>query len=209
MRTSALACGLSLAFATTDPRGINSERQAEYAAAKKQGMFRCGRVGLGENDYAAGSPELVPYAQVNDNFCDCEDGSDEPGTSACADKLGGSFFCENHGHVGKKLFSSVVNDGVCDCCDGSDEYGYVPQENLPETRPRPPLPPFLRPTGRTLTTRLSTRVSLHPHPAGRTRPARTPAHSRPRSHASRRRPWPWPAPTARPSGWPWRCRWRS
>ncbi|EXB94810.1 hypothetical protein L484_005066 [Morus notabilis] len=58
-------------------------------------------------------------AQLNDNFCDCVDGTDEPGTSACPN---GRFYCRNKGHVPQVLFSSRVNDGICDCCDGSDEY---------------------------------------------------------------------------------------
>ncbi|XP_027345856.1 glucosidase 2 subunit beta isoform X2 [Abrus precatorius] len=58
-------------------------------------------------------------AQLNDDFCDCSDGTDEPGTSACP---GGKFFCRNAGHVAVHLFSSRVNDGICDCCDGTDEY---------------------------------------------------------------------------------------
>eukprot|EP00842_Homolaphlyctis_polyrhiza_P004509 jgi/Hompol1/5059/HPOL_004126-RA len=64
---------------------------------------------------------IIPIAAVNDDFCDCADGSDEPGTSACPN---GSFFCLNAGHIGAALSSSRVNDGVCDpeCCDGSDEY---------------------------------------------------------------------------------------
>ncbi|CAL0312187.1 unnamed protein product [Lupinus luteus] len=57
--------------------------------------------------------------QLNDNFCDCLDGTDEPGTSACP---GGKFYCRNAGHVPVHLFSSRVNDGICDCCDGTDEY---------------------------------------------------------------------------------------
>ncbi|XP_021280466.1 glucosidase 2 subunit beta isoform X2 [Herrania umbratica] len=41
--------------------------------------------------------------RLNDNFCDCIDGTDEPGTSACP---AGKFYCRNVGN----------------CCDGSDEY---------------------------------------------------------------------------------------
>ncbi|CAN8252999.1 unnamed protein product [Cochlearia groenlandica] len=58
-------------------------------------------------------------AQLNDDFCDCSDGTDEPGTSACPN---GKFYCRNAGHSPLVLFSSRVNDGICDCCDGSDEY---------------------------------------------------------------------------------------
>lgn len=58
-------------------------------------------------------------SQFNDDFCDCPDGSDEPGTSACPN---GRFYCKNAGHAPIVLYSSRVNDGICDCCDGSDEY---------------------------------------------------------------------------------------
>ncbi|TYH04610.1 hypothetical protein ES288_A08G020300v1 [Gossypium darwinii] len=58
-------------------------------------------------------------SQLNDDFCDCPDGTDEPGTSACPTA---KFYCRNAGHVSLFLFSSRVNDGICDCCDGSDEY---------------------------------------------------------------------------------------
>ncbi|XP_073157273.1 glucosidase 2 subunit beta isoform X2 [Henckelia pumila] len=57
--------------------------------------------------------------RLNDNFCDCSDGTDEPGTSACP---AGKFYCRNAGSTPRFLFSSRVNDDICDCCDGSDEY---------------------------------------------------------------------------------------
>ncbi|KAM2845749.1 hypothetical protein COP1_028160 [Malus domestica] len=57
--------------------------------------------------------------RLNDDFCDCLDGTDEPGTSACP---AGKFYCLNRGSTPRFLFSSRVNDHVCDCCDGSDEY---------------------------------------------------------------------------------------
>ncbi|XP_074643089.1 glucosidase 2 subunit beta-like [Tubulanus polymorphus] len=60
----------------------------------------------------------IPFHHVNDDYCDCMDGTDEPGTSACAN---GQFYCVNAGYRPEYIFSSRVNDGICDCCDGSDE----------------------------------------------------------------------------------------
>lgn len=60
-----------------------------------------------------------PRERLNDNFCDCPDGTDEPGTSACPNS---KFYCRNVGSAPKLVFASRVNDGICDCCDGSDEY---------------------------------------------------------------------------------------
>ncbi|KAJ6543846.1 glucosidase II beta subunit-like-domain-containing protein [Mycena capillaripes] len=66
-----------------------------------------------------GSKE-IPWDFVNDDACDCPDGSDEPGTSACPNS---TFYCQNVGHIGGTIPSSRVNDGLCEpqCCDGSDE----------------------------------------------------------------------------------------
>ena len=57
---------------------------------------------------------------LNDNYCDCSDGSDETETSACSHILVNkkTFVCKDgNGSV----FTSRVSDGVKDCSDGSDE----------------------------------------------------------------------------------------
>lgn len=73
-----------------------------------------------EIDFACFDGSLtVPFKYVNDDYCDCKDGSDEPGTSACPNGL---FHCVNAGHQALNIPSSRVNDGICDCCDASDEY---------------------------------------------------------------------------------------
>lgn len=60
----------------------------------------------------------LDFEAVNDNYCDCKDGSDEPGTSACPAAV---FYCGNPGYKPIRLPSYQVNDGVCDCCDATDE----------------------------------------------------------------------------------------
>ena len=61
---------------------------------------------------------IIPLNKLNDDFVDCPDGSDEPGTSSFPN---GTFFCENKGYFPQYIPKWSVGDGICDCCDGSDE----------------------------------------------------------------------------------------
>ncbi|KAF9076641.1 glucosidase II beta subunit-like-domain-containing protein [Rhodocollybia butyracea] len=88
--------------------GVSSDLLSKYVPSKSN-TWNC----------LDGSKQ-IPWDFVNDDFCDCPDGSDEPGTGACRNQ---SFYCQNVGHIGSFIPNSRVKDGLCEpnCCDGSDE----------------------------------------------------------------------------------------
>lgn len=63
---------------------------------------------------------------LNDDYCDCTDGSDEPNTSACSDRVPQQALFRCHTPTTTTIYTSRVNDGVRDCPDGSDEFEYHP-----------------------------------------------------------------------------------
>ncbi|KAI1317952.1 hypothetical protein EDD11_007474 [Mortierella claussenii] len=108
--TLALSVALAVTKGAVDlPRGV-SPSHAHSWVPDTAGQWTC-----------LDGSKVIPFSAVNDDYCDCKDGSDEPGTSACGTSY---FYCENAGHTGTNIRSSRVNDGVCDpeCCDGSDEH---------------------------------------------------------------------------------------
>ncbi|XP_015921428.2 glucosidase 2 subunit beta [Parasteatoda tepidariorum] len=101
-------CYTSTISATVEvlrPRGVALSKKLFYNPDQD---FRC-----------IDGSNSIPFQFVNDDYCDCEDGSDEPGTPACSNAL---FHCINSGHISSDIPSSRVNDNICDCCDGSDEF---------------------------------------------------------------------------------------
>lgn len=87
------------------PRGVPLSKRQFYEEGKP---FTC-----------LDGSRSIPFDRLNDDYCDCQDGSDEPGTAACPN---GSFHCTNAGFRPGFIPSSRVNDGICDCCDTTDEY---------------------------------------------------------------------------------------
>lgn len=127
----ALAIAGTTHAAAAELKGVKSSDAQKYltpVSSSRPGSWKC-----------LNSSQEIPLSAVNDNYCDCEDGTDEPGaywllvpslahlnicnvegTSACPT---GQFYCANKGHIGVYIRASRVNDGLCEaeCCDGSDE----------------------------------------------------------------------------------------
>uniref|UniRef100_A0A8C7I3J5 Glucosidase 2 subunit beta n=1 Tax=Oncorhynchus kisutch TaxID=8019 RepID=A0A8C7I3J5_ONCKI len=101
----ALAMGTGTAVEIQRPRGVPQSKRQFYEENKP---FTC-----------LDGSSTIPFDRVNDDYCDCRDGSDEPGTAACPN---GSFHCTNAGFRPAFIPSSRINDGICDCCDTTDEY---------------------------------------------------------------------------------------
>lgn len=52
----------------------------------------------------------LPLSVLDDDYCDCSDGADEPHTAACERQ----FWCANVGSIPRKIRSTMVKDGVQD-----------------------------------------------------------------------------------------------
>ncbi|KAF6032454.1 PRKCSH [Bugula neritina] len=71
------------------PRGVSRAKGSFYKAGVP---FKC-----------LDGSQTIPFDQINDDYCDCADGSDEPGTSACRN---GRFYCVNKGYKPESIPSS-------------------------------------------------------------------------------------------------------
>jgi hypothetical protein len=106
-----LIFSLAIVVAIDKIRGVSPANAGQYrrAISARKNTFTC-----------FDKSKVIPLDRLNDGYCDCPDGSDEPGTNACGL---GEFYCRNVGSIAKLIPKWMVNDGICDCCDGSDEAG--------------------------------------------------------------------------------------
>ncbi|KAI3404845.2 hypothetical protein KGF56_002362 [Candida oxycetoniae] len=106
-----------------DVIGVSPENQHLYTPIVEEGEG--GDEAGGKYWYCLNDTSIkLQFHQINDDICDCPDGSDEPGTNACP-STPFKFYCKNEGHFPGYIDQFKLNDGVCDydiCCDGSDEY---------------------------------------------------------------------------------------
>ena len=98
MRLLLIVAGLGLC--TAHVMGVPNDRtshteQQDYSLD----IFEC-------KDHSA----QIPSVFINDDFCDCPDGSDEPGTPACSN---GQFYCRNEKFKPEYISSSKVLDTIC------------------------------------------------------------------------------------------------
>ncbi|ESL08355.1 hypothetical protein TRSC58_03942, partial [Trypanosoma rangeli SC58] len=117
----ALALVLPTCMALEPSYGVQDEFLERFFSVRGEEPFAC----LGVNATTMGY-------RVNDDYCDCSDGSDEPGTSACTTHsvrvkfpANWNFKCKNIGFKPREIPHNRINDGICDCCDGSDEYSGI------------------------------------------------------------------------------------
>lgn len=58
-------------------------------------LFRSYQPDINNRFYCLSDGKSIHFDKVNDDYCDCEDGSDEPGTEACPN---GKFYCTFETH---------------------------------------------------------------------------------------------------------------
>jgi protein kinase C substrate 80K-H len=94
MKAVFAAIAITAVLAASDvprPRGVGPEFSKHYKSLES---FKC-----------INNPDItLDISQINDDYCDCPDGSDEPGTSACSHLNDTSlaipgFYCKNKGHL--------------------------------------------------------------------------------------------------------------
>jgi hypothetical protein len=136
MQLSRLAVQTELNL-VADELALSSEGDAEETFTRDAFEYRSALSSCNSDVVISSyATELTSSSMINDNFCDCKQGSDEFSTSACSYLLVGHrvFQCgSSRGQIRKislrgkvrsqteSIFPSRVNDSVCDCEDCSDE----------------------------------------------------------------------------------------
>lgn len=94
-------------------------RQQHQQSKKKSRFISTAPQTIHQSIVCTAHPQL--NGLLNDDYCDCPDGSDETLTSACSHLTVGkhTFACNDEDNT--MIFASTVGDGIVDCPNGSDE----------------------------------------------------------------------------------------
>lgn len=111
-----LALTLVFSFSSTLNLGASSRQKLV-----KRNLRRNEEIVSQEVVYVTCDDGEVTNAILDDNYCDCKDGSDEPSTSACSFSFPAQKLFNCLDPASTKIYLSRVNDNVCDCPNGMDE----------------------------------------------------------------------------------------